>query len=197
MGISTNGQKGCPKCRTDTVSAARRFTREEWIQTARAIHGDKYDYSKVVYKNGQNDKITMVCPKHGSFFQLGNGHLQGYGCEKCMMSKGERAIMNFFDSRGEKYTHQMRFDGCRGKRNMLPFDFFLPHRNTLIEFDGEQHFLSGGKIGKYKFTDNDLAAIQHRDSIKNEWSQRNGYKLIRIPYWDIKNIEQILKKELL
>ena len=60
----------------------RRLTKEEFIEKARQVHGDKYDYSKVEYKNNKT-KICIVCPIHGEFWQRPNDHLNGRGCDKC------------------------------------------------------------------------------------------------------------------
>lgn len=60
----------------------KRLTTQEFIQKAREIHGDKYDYSKVNYINHQT-KVEIICSKHGSFFQVPNNHLRGAGCLKC------------------------------------------------------------------------------------------------------------------
>ena len=58
-------------------------TQEEFISDAKKIHGDKYDYSKVVFTR-MKDKITIICPKHGEFEQRANEHLGGSGCPKCV-----------------------------------------------------------------------------------------------------------------
>lgn len=59
-----------------------KLTREKFIEKAREVHGDKYDYSKVEYKNSR-EKVCIVCPEHGEFYQKSAGHLTGYGCPKC------------------------------------------------------------------------------------------------------------------
>ena len=56
-----------------------KLTTEEFIKRAREVHGDKYDYSKVMYKNSK-DKVSIVCNKHGEFLQAPDKHLQGSGC---------------------------------------------------------------------------------------------------------------------
>lgn len=58
-------------------------TQEEFISDAKKIHGDKYDYSKVVFTR-MKDKITIICPKHGEFEQRAIEHLGGSGCPKCV-----------------------------------------------------------------------------------------------------------------
>ena len=69
--------RGCQKCGGTT-----RLTTEEFINKARKIHGNTYDYSKVVYVN-THIEIIIICPKHGEFLQTPNGHLSGKGCMKC------------------------------------------------------------------------------------------------------------------
>ena len=60
----------------------KRRTTEDFINDSQLIHGDKYDYSKSNYTNWRN-KIEIICPKHGSFFQSPHNHLKGHGCNKC------------------------------------------------------------------------------------------------------------------
>ena len=79
-----NGDR-CPKC-----FRSFKKTTEEFIKQAKKVHGDKYDYSKVIY-NGNKKYITIICPKHGEFKQTPLYHLQGHGCLGC-----------YNDRRGEK-----------------------------------------------------------------------------------------------
>ncbi len=60
----------------------KRKTKEQIIADAIAVHGDKYDYSKVDYQ-GNKVKVCIICPKHGEFWQVPNHHLRGVGCPKC------------------------------------------------------------------------------------------------------------------
>ena len=60
----------------------KKMTQEEFINKARQVHGDKYDYSKTQFRTTKK-KVLIVCPKHGEFYQLANNHLHGYGCVKC------------------------------------------------------------------------------------------------------------------
>lgn len=61
---------------------AVRKTTEQFIADAVAVHGDKYDYSKVNYVMW-DIKIIINCPVHGDFTQIPNSHLSGKGCPKC------------------------------------------------------------------------------------------------------------------
>jgi predicted nucleic-acid-binding Zn-ribbon protein len=62
----------------------------EFIEKAREIHGDKYDYSKVEYISTRQ-KVVIICPIHGEFLQLPSGHLTGYKCIKCGQAEKKQA----------------------------------------------------------------------------------------------------------
>lgn len=68
---------GCPK-----YAGVERKTLEEFILEAKAIHGDKYDYSLVEYVDSFK-KVSILCPEHGKFKQTPHHHLNGHGCPKC------------------------------------------------------------------------------------------------------------------
>jgi Zn finger protein HypA/HybF involved in hydrogenase expression len=72
----------CPKCGNENRMNKLVSTKEQFIDKAKEIHGDKYDYSKVEYK-GSNDKVKIFCSTHGMFLQRAKGHLIGNGCIKC------------------------------------------------------------------------------------------------------------------
>ena len=62
---------------------SRKFlTTKEFIQKAKEVHGDKYDYSLVEYTKAK-EKVKIICPIHGEFLQRAGAHLQGQRCKKC------------------------------------------------------------------------------------------------------------------
>ena len=67
---------------------SRKLTLSEFIEKAKFVHGDKYDYSKSVYENTMK-KIMIICPIHGEFMQTPNSHLQGQGCPECKKDNWE------------------------------------------------------------------------------------------------------------
>ena len=73
---------GCPKCALELRKKSRSSTTEEFINKARKVHGDKYDYSKVKYVNA-NTIVRIICPEHGEFGQRPSKHLNWQGCPKC------------------------------------------------------------------------------------------------------------------
>lgn len=70
--------RGCPGCYGN-----KKHDNCSFIQKAREIHGDKYDYSKVEYKNNYS-KVTINCPEHGDFEQKVTSHISGHGCAECV-----------------------------------------------------------------------------------------------------------------
>ena len=75
--------RGCFKCGIEKIHITQKLNLDEFIKRANEVHGvGTYDYSKVKYINSQT-KIEIICPKHGSFWQTPNAHLQGCTCLKC------------------------------------------------------------------------------------------------------------------
>jgi len=76
----------CPKCSMENKIKKLSSNTEEFIKKAKKVHGDKYDYSKVVYNN-RKSPIIIICPEHGEFEQIADYHLSGRGCQKCGIIK--------------------------------------------------------------------------------------------------------------
>ena len=68
---------------------AKKLTQEEFVEKAIAKHGNKYDYSKAIYLGGKQ-KICIICPEHGEFWQQATSHILGHGCPKCGFKAYER-----------------------------------------------------------------------------------------------------------
>ena len=85
----------------------KRLTTEEFIERAKNIHGDKYDYSLVEYKNGVS-KVKIICYKHGVFEQKPHIHLDCSGCIKCggnIKISTEEFIERSNKKHGHKYIY--------------------------------------------------------------------------------------------
>lgn len=81
-------KSGCYLCAREKTANKQRATVSEFISKARSVHGDKYDYSKIVYKNNRTP-VCIVCPQHGEFFQSPSTHLSG---SKCFLCNGTRRM---------------------------------------------------------------------------------------------------------
>lgn len=170
----------------DFIPELKRHTHDVFIELCKKVHGDLYDYSKVNYIRVM-DKIIISCKKHGDFEQRAYSHLEGEGCPKCKMSKGERLIMDFLDENNIPYIPQKKFNDCKYKAE-LPFDFYFPDKNLCIEYDGIQHFMiieNWGGAEEFKLR-------KKKDKIKNKYCLDHNIKLERIKYDE--NILEKLKK---
>lgn len=93
---------GCPKCSQRNTP----YTNEEFIEKAQEVHGNLYDYSKVVYE--KSDKpIIITCRVHGDFKQRPNSHLSGQGCPKC---NGTVKYTNEEFIKKSNFVHQNKYD---------------------------------------------------------------------------------------
>jgi len=115
-----------------------RLNKDLFIERSKKINNDKYDYSLVEYVKSHN-KVKIICPKHGVFEQPPYVHLNGCGCSKCQISKGEEKIQEYLKYNNIEYLNQKSFNDCRYKQ-LLKFDFYIPKYNMCIEYDGEQYF---------------------------------------------------------
>lgn len=165
------------------------MNKEEFVKRAIEIHWNKYDYS-LVSKNLSNclTKIKIICPHHGIFEQVVRNHYRGSGCPKCKNSKGEKRIENFLINKNINFISQKRFSNCKLKRE-LPFDFYLPDYNLLIEYNGEQHYNYGTLFNN---TFDDFLKLKHRDWLKRKFAKDNNIKLLTIYYKKYNFLEDIL-----
>ena len=164
------GGHGCSKC-----SGTKKLTTEEFIKKAKEIHGDKYDYSKVEYKDNKT-KVCIICPKHGEFWIRPNSHLsQKQECKHCKKSKMENKIASILSDNNILYTYQYSNKDCGwlGKQSL---DFFLPKYNIAIECQGEQHYKSVNIWGG----ENGLKKRKKLDEIKEKKCKEHGINLIYV-----------------
>lgn len=74
--------QGCKLCGQKKVAESLSDTQESFLEKARKVHGDRYDYSLVEYK-GSDKKVLIKCREHGAFPQTPHMHLRGRGCPVC------------------------------------------------------------------------------------------------------------------
>ena len=101
---------GCRKCATEEFAKKHSRTTEQFIEEAKAIHGDRYDYSQVVYKNSQTP-VTIICHEHGAFKMKPVLHLnRKSNCPKCMncgKHSNEDFIKKAQEVHGDKYDYSL------------------------------------------------------------------------------------------
>jgi very-short-patch-repair endonuclease len=183
--------RGCRRCISKKLGEERKLSFWDFVVRVATVHGAyRYEYDLQDCLNAHS-KITIRCPQHGQFLQSVATHLKGHGCPRCVQSNGERRVREVLNQLGVDFSEQVRFVGCRD-RGALPFDFYIPGHRLLIEFDGRQHYDNSELWGGKK----KLAETQRHDAIKNNYAAENNYSLLRIPYWNVNNIEDILLNQL-
>lgn len=175
------GHSGCPQCRSN-----RRRTHAEYVTELERANPD----IEVVesYINSYTS-ILHRCKKDGNIWKAAPFNIlhNGTGCPKCNESRGEKAVRSYLETHQVIFVPQKIFKDCINKRK-LRFDFYLPEYNTVIEYDGEQHFMPVDWFGGEKC----FKSIQQRDDIKNRYCDTNGIRMLRIPYFEYRNIENAI-----
>ena len=101
--VHNNLKCGCPLCGHERTNALKRSSKEHFIEKAKEVHGDKYDYSKVKYVNNHTE-VRIICPEHGEFWQKPYVHLKGSGCHKCSLNKRK----SIFSDGREKFIEKAK-----------------------------------------------------------------------------------------
>lgn len=131
--------RGCRECGRLSASELRKPTTEEFIEKARKVHGNRYDYSKSKYIDCRT-KIEIICPIHGSFWQITTNHIgRKCGCPSCASSKLETDIELYLKQNNILYISQKTWDWLVYNDNQK-VDFYLPRYKSIIECQGIQHF---------------------------------------------------------
>jgi hypothetical protein len=125
--------RGCKKCSFTNVNT------DIFVNKTKLVHGDKYDYSKVIYKEAKS-KIKILCSLHGEFEQKPNTHLNGSGCKKCYFekqSKIQRSSTNIFVNKA-KLLHGDKYDYSKVDyiKNNIPVKIICPEHG---EFNQQPH----------------------------------------------------------
>ena len=180
--------------RVSKIGCKREYVKIDFIEKYFNSKGCKL-LTKEYKNNGQ--ELEYICPKgkkHKTTWRrfFNKGQL----CKCFKVYKGEEEISKILKENNIEFKEQYGFKECRYKYP-LKFDFYLPKYNTCIEYDGEGHYDLINFGGK---DEEELIKMfkegQKRDEIKNQYCKDNNIKLIRIPYWEFKNIKNILKEHL-
>ena len=126
--------QGCPKCAIETRAEEKNIGNDEFIRRAREIYGDKYIYVDTKYTK-MEEKVKVICPKHGEFWQKPYDHLHGHGCPKCGLieSKCENEIYEYVcglvGKENVEHSNRTILDGYE-------IDIYIPSLKIGIEYNG-------------------------------------------------------------
>lgn len=175
---------GCPNCKSE--EAHERYSKGtlKFIEEAKRVHGDLYDYSLCDYYN-THTKVTIICREHGAVEVKAGVHLSGCGCPLCAEPSGEKRVRLYLEERNILYIKQY---AIKYKGNNYRADFFVPSKNLIIEYNGEQHYKSVKQFGGAK----KFHQQKQRDNNVRDYCKENNIKLFEISYLQYPIIEQLL-----
>ena len=143
--------KGCPQCAGNI-----RCDKDAFIEKAKHMHNDRYDYSKVEYVNAHT-KVCIICSEHGEFWQTPNNHLNGNGCPLCKNRKIGDVLRDTVEDFTKKSNEIHDITDClkalspQQQRNR-EIDVYIPSLNLGIEYNGlHWHSERLGKDKNYHF----------------------------------------------
>ena len=194
-----NGNR-CPYCCT-------RSNKVHPLDSFGSLYPEKakyWDYKKnnkspyEVRPRSCNGKYWFKCKTCGKSFRVSLNNLNNLNnrekdiiCNNCKVSKGEIKIIKWLDNNSINYIHDKPYfkDLLSELGNPLRPDFIIEDERIWIEYDGEFHY-------ENKLDENEFIKMQKHDKLKDKYAKEHNWKLIRIPYWEFDNIEEILEKEL-
>lgn len=169
--------QGCPKCAVEARANENNIGNDEFIKRARDIYGDRYIYIDTKYTK-MEEKVKIICPKHGEFWQKPYDHLHGHGCPKCGLieSKGENEIYEYVCSlvgkENVEHSNRTVLDGYE-------IDIYVPSLKFGIEYNGLRWHSEKFKNKNYHLK-------------KTEKANKNGVRLIQIFEDEYMNSKEIV-----
>lgn len=182
---------GCPSCARGRARKRLTKTNEEFENDVLTLGEGEY-ILEGEYINSKNKVKILHLSCGNSWFILPGNFIKGRRCPFCSHKPlGESRIERFLKNRDIGFKSNFRFVDCKDSYP-LSFDFYIFAYNTLIEYNGIQHYepvkIFGGE--------DQLEIQRNHDEIKYNYCNENGILLIIIPYWEYKNIEKILEYKL-
>lgn len=176
----------CHACKNETLSILNTKSNDDYIKLCIKKHGNKYDYSKTVYRHS-NAKATFICKKHGEFEQFVGAHASGSGCPKCRhrISKPCQLWLSSFNNPNILSERQIE-----GKF----VDGYDPITNTIYEFYGDYwhgnpNLFEGSLFNKRtKCTMEDL---YNKTIARSQYLKSKGYNMVEIWEFDWKNLQKL------
>lgn len=182
----------CPNC----SHPSRKKTNEEFLKEVKNKVGDEYTFLES-YKTNK-EKIKCKHNKCGYEWKVSPNLFLSHEtrCPKCSYlrneSKGSLLIKEILIRNKINFEQEVPVDEDNVRNDQkMRFDFYLKELNTVIEFDGEFHYVVKKQFGGAER----LREQQKRDLRKNKYCEEKGINLIRISYLNEKNILEILKEE--
>ena len=142
-------KQNCPNCAMTSKINKLSTGLNGFIIKAKQVHGEKYNYNKVIYKNG-NTKIIINCPIHGDFLQVPSSHLSGNGCDKCARDKQSKNLRltqkEFIERVTELFGDKYNFTNTKYTKSDEDVTYTCPNHGEVIT--KASNLLAGNGCGK-------------------------------------------------
>lgn len=143
-----------------------------------------------------NKRFKCICPLHGEFYMSLHRIYSGNCCPECDgggESVGERNVRRYLQSKGIKFEQEYRIEDKKYFDTFARVDFYLPDLNTMIEFQGEQHYKIANKAithGSRKWQ-----SQKKRDNHLRRYAADHNVRLIEVPYTYRSNVDIFLAEQ--
>ena len=174
---------GCSMCGDDKIKEKLGKTHEQYVQELKEINPDVEVVG--IYINSITPILHKCLIDGYEWYTAPTTMLNGCGCPQCNESSGERHVRLWLDNNRIEYIREKSFNDCIDIKP-LPFDFYLPDYNVVIEYQGQQHYRPVEIFGGEKAFERQ----QKHDNIKREYCKNNNIRLLEIPYF--KNVDEEL-----
>lgn len=175
-----------------------KLTTDKFIEKSRAIHGDRYDYSKVEYVNNYT-KVCIVCPIHGEFYITPDSHFRGRGCKLCgtiqAQTKNRMKISEFLEKATKIHNGKYDYSKVKYENTETKIEIICPEHGEF--WQTPHHHLSGvgcPKCGIKNISENkifELIKENFEDAIQQyspPFLKENGHKQFIDVFIPSKNI---------
>ena len=176
----SEGKRRCGECKGIRLSERNSEDIEVIKLKTKTLTEGEYSFIDENYANSKTKHFFLHNTCGTEFEKTWDKFSSGQRCTECyrkgMESMASRYVRDILDALGITYDCEKRFDDCINPETIrvLPFDYYIPEINTIIEVDGEQH--ERGSFTKY-----DHIGTIERDNIKNRYTEEKEIELVRIP----------------
>lgn len=199
---------GCPQCSLEAMRKNKTMQADEYIKRAAEVHGNEYDYSMLedfISTHSANDKIPIVCKKHGVFYQDRANHLHGHKCPKCRHEKMFITTEEFI--RRSNIVHNYKYDYSKSVyvRNDIKVKIICPIHGEFEQIPVSHKHMDGDNCpkcsGKYQMTTEEFKDVIHSiygdryDTSKTVYTRKDGKCIIGCPvHGFVKNSIESLRR---
>lgn len=193
------GQNTCEKCYRERIKLKMSKSNEEYLEELRF---NNIDIVPLEEYQGGDTPIKHRCPKCLSEdwtptpTNIISGHSNS--CMGCRSSRGEDVISNYLNLRNIRYVKEYKFKDLKSSKNYyLRFDFAVFDGLSeviviIIEYDGLHHYEPIHYSRDISKNISSFERTKYNDAVKNQYCKDNNIPLLRIPYWEFENIEDLL-----